>query len=534
MTNKEFDQWLKESLSSVRPEPTPQDWDHFVHQVEESESAFDSGFDDAIKNAMTQVTSTSVPDWQRMEQQLDADEHQFDQHVRQSIEQFEVPYNPHTWPTLHAKLSEDERLRRRLIIVKVLEIAAVFIVFLTFYNFFPALKSSVIEPAENLIRKELRNKEDVEYDMTEETRVGNTGIPDASVLSKKSSEIVSSEAMQRPEEKQNPVASASGLYGSAVRAGHNGHGLESVTLSTQNTDAIIPESLSPVEILPVEIAKAEIVDSRSEDITEPATLDALSTLSTPQPTLSFVGPMPVFHSLLSFTPEVTKMSKVRFGMMAIADVNTLFFPEEHFYSQGRSIHFSEKEIVAGGYSAGASLLFDFKRIMIETGLTYSSKTFGPDRNLFIGTSADRHSLDFENITLNIVSLPLYLHWKLDGRGVWRVYATGGASMHVIANANYDLIAENIYTSSAVQSGQQLQNIREVQRVREHMRDGAKFSSKGYLTAMGGFGVERYLNSRMSVFAQPMYQYQIPFFGLIDQNGKHLQNGSLLLGTRISL
>jgi hypothetical protein len=236
----------------------------------------------------------------------------------------------------------------------------------------------------------------------------------------------------------------------------------------------------------------------------------------------------------AFLPELAKRSNLRFGMMAAVDVNTLFFPEEHFYSQGRSINFSEKEIVADGYSTGASLLFDFKKFMIETGLTYSSKDFGPDRNLFIGTSLDRHSLDFEKITLDIVSLPLFVHWKIDGKGGWRVYATGGASMHVIANANYDLIAENYYTSSIVQNPQQLQNEKEVQRVRVHMLDGAKFSTKGYLTAAGGIGIERYLNPRLSVYIQPMYEYQIPFFGLIDQNGKHLQNGSLLLGTRISL
>jgi hypothetical protein len=221
-------------------------------------------------------------------------------------------------------------------------------------------------------------------------------------------------------------------------------------------------------------------------------------------------------------------------MMAGADINTLFIPREHFYSQGRSIQFPEKGIVAGGYSTGASLLFDFKKVMLEAGLSYSSVNFGPDRNLFIGNSSDRHVLDFENIALNIVSLPVNMHVKIDGKGVWRMYATGGASMHVIANANYDLIAENYYTSSAVQDPQQLQNVREVQRVREHMLDGAEFSTKGYLTASGGLGIERYLNPRMSVYLQPMYQYQIPFFGLIDQNGKHLQSGSLLFGTRISL
>ena len=108
-------------------------------------------------------------------------------------------------------------------------------------------------------------------------------------------------------------------------------------------------------------------------------------------------------------------------------------------------------------------------------------------------------------------------------------------MHVIANAHYDLITQNYFSSAAApQDPLQLQNQREIQRIREHMLDGSKFSTKGYLTAVGGLGIERYLNDRMSVFVQPMYQYQIPFFGLIDQNGKHLQNGTLLFGTRISL
>jgi hypothetical protein len=181
-------------------------------------------------------------------------------------------------------------------------------------------------------------------------------------------------------------------------------------------------------------------------------------------------------------------------------------------------------------------VFDQPRFLVETGVTYSSKTFGPDRSLFIGTSPDQHALDFENITLDIVSVPLYFHLKLDGKGLWRFYAVGGASLHVIANAQYDLIAENTNppASAAPLDPTQIQNQREVQRVREHMLDGAKFNSKAYLTAAGGFGVEHFLNSRTSVFVQPMYHYQISFFGLIDQNGKHLRSTSLLLGTRISL
>ena len=519
MTNKEFDQWLRESLFSVRPE-VPPDWDHLVQRMEESESQLDSGFDDAIRTSLAGIGSAATPDWTRMKQQIEADEVHFDSHIRESIEHLEVPYNPSTWPTLHEKLSVEEQLRRRLITAKVLEIVAILFLFLTFYNFFPEVQSNLIRPAEDLIRKELMGKE---------TAMSPQPAPAIPLVT-----VTAAEGNISTSDKDLLQVSSTASIPSVQ--GNN-------EISEQ---ALRNEPLS-VEAIPITPLSAKIKSERAgrlaafevSRLTEYASLLSSMRIRNMLKSVHPAGvtyassPLPL-GTMMPVIPALTKASKVRFGMVAAVDVNTLFFPEEHFYSQGRSINFTEKEIVADGYSAGASVLFDFRKFMLETGFSYSSKDFGPDRNLFIGTSLDRHSLDFENITLDIVSLPLYLHWKVDGRGSWRLYATGGVSMHVIANANYDLIAENYYTSSAVQNPQQVQNAREVQRVREHMLDGAKFSSKGYLTAAGGIGVERYLNSRMSVFIQPMYEYQIPFFGLIDQNGKHLQNGSLLLGTRISL
>lgn len=527
MTNKEFDRWLRESMSSVQPEFNPQDWDDFVQRVEESESQLDTGFDDAIRNAVATLGADLTPDWQHMEHQLETDESQFDQHVKQTIENFEVPYNSTTWPTLHARLSEDERIRRHLVSIKILEIAAIFIAFLTFYNFFPTFNSSVIKPAEDLIRKELSKKESAMQIENITAASASRVASGTDVHPVKNSNISAIHAPALSTE-QRSVTDHASISTSTID--HTGR-MDEISTPISDEQLII-ETHTYLFGVPTE---DDMTTSGQQSQMRIPVTEMISPLA-----VSSVGILtstevtPFLNSTLMLTPVLEKISRLRFGMMAASEINTLFFPEEHFYSQGRSINFSEKEIVAGGYSAGASLLFDFKKLMIETGLTYSSKTFGPDRNLFIGSSSDRHTLDFENITLNVVSLPLYVHWKLDGKGLWRVYATGGASMHVIANANYDLIAENIYTASAVQDPHQLQNEREVKRVREHMLDGAKFSSKGYLTAAGGFGVERYLNTRMSVFVQPMYQYQIPFFGLIDQNGKHLQNGSLLLGTRISL
>lgn len=539
MTNKEFDKWLRESLSSVQPDLNPQDWDDFVHQVEESESKMDSDFDEAIRNAVAGVGIGSGPDWSRMEHQLDADESQFDQHVKDTISNIKVPYNPTTWPTLDAKLSEDDRVRRRLLNVKILEIAAVLIVFMTFYNFYPSLKSSVIEPAGDMIRKELSRRESSPH-----SSGGNLNVPGSLNNPVVESTIIASNDLFTPGE----VLESPSIYknnSTIPPAFVNSPDATSSTRIVESHVVVTSLSTNANALLASTVAKTAVVSQHptSESFNSLSTNSQLFSGRRLEDIHAFApGVLSNVEESIIVTPLASKIlpvlqrtSRVRFGMMAAADVNTLFFPEEHFYSQGRSINFSEKEIVAGGYSAGASLLFDFNNFIIESGLTYSSKNFGPDRKLFIGSTADRHSLDFENITLNVISLPVYLHWKLDSKGAWRIYATAGAAMHVIANAHYDLLSENIYTSSAAaQSPQQLQNETEVQRVREHMLDGAKFNSKGYLTAAGGFGVERYLNSRMSLFVQPMYHYQIPFFGLIDQNGKHLQNGSVLFGTRVSL
>lgn len=541
MTNKEFDKWLRESLSSVQPELNPQDWDDFVHQVEESESQMDSDFDEDIRNAVAGVGLGSVPDWSRMEQQLDADELHFDQHVKDSISNFKVPYNPTTWPTLDAKLSEDERVRRRLVYVKILEIAAVLIVFMTFYNFFPALKSSVIEPTGDMIRKELSQNAPTTNTLGNSLSAplsDHVTVPGLSSVAS-DDDSHSSETVQSSTINQNR---SKGLYTDALIDASEATTSRVISSATTYSSVTSQAHANSSAALPVPdiSTQRDVVGSLHTRATNPEFLSGrqMEDIRALMPgTLSQLEESGIVAPMVATgLPVLKQPSRVRFGMMAAADVNTLFFPEEHFYSQGRSIRFSEKEIVAGGYSAGASLLFDFKSFVVETGLTYSSKNFGPDRKLFIGSTADRHSLDFENITLNVISLPVYFHWKVDNHGPWRVYPTTGAGMHVIANAHYDLLAENIYTSSAAaQSPQQLQqNETEVQRVREHMLDGAKFSSKGYLTIAGGFGIERYLNSRMSVYVQPMYHYQIPFFGLIDKNAKHFQNGSVLFGTRVSL
>lgn len=529
MTNREFDQWLRESLSSVEPGSGPVDWDDFVKRVEDEETGADAGFDEAVRRAVAPAGMDATPDWTRMEEMIEADEIAFDEKVKDTIEHYKAPYNPSTWPVLDAKITAEEQTRRRLVAAKIIEMMAILFALFTIYNFYPAIRTNVIEPAEDLIRKEF-NKSQAPVAEAEVEQVGDQ-------THSTRSEILLHPG-ETPEARLEDTRTADGgiTSGSVTRTSAN------PAISSPVTSLRAPVEPSPLlkdipGISANALSSTEFIHDNAEALASVIHEEKASSvfLRSGIPAVDQTGTDLLANAAAVITPEILKPAKVRFGMSAAADVNTLYIPEEHFYSQGRSIRFSEKEIVAGGYTAGASLLFDSRKLLFETGLSYSSKNFGPDRTLFIGSSTDQHQVDFENITLNVISVPVNLHWKIDGQGQWRVYAISGASMHVIANAHYDLIAENIYTASAApQDPMQLQNEREVQRVREHMLDGAKFSTKGYLTAVGGVGIERFLNSTTSVFVQPMYQYQIPFFGLIDQNGKHLQNGTVTIGTRIGL
>ena len=105
---------------------------------------------------------------------------------------------------------------------------------------------------------------------------------------------------------------------------------------------------------------------------------------------------------------------------------------------------------------------------------------------------------------------------------------------MIANAHYDLISRNNFRSAPPGVVPDKKTDDEVARIREHILDGAKFSSKSYITVAGGFGVEHYVGGKLSIFVQPMYNHQIPYFSFSDHNGKQLKYISMQLGTRVNL
>lgn len=74
-------------------------------------------------------------------------------------------------------------------------------------------------------------------------------------------------------------------------------------------------------------------------------------------------------------------------------------------------------------------------------------------------------------------------------------------------------------------------IQETRRISEHIRDGAPFSTKNFVTANAGLGFEYAVTSHKSLFIQSAIQYQIPNIEFSNNNGKHLRSVSIQAGVR---
>lgn len=525
MTDREFDQHIKRVLNNHQPEFDPASWEMLEERMDAG--AVDPSFDEAIRASLSQFTpDNATGDWSRMEQVLVEEEQAFDATVKEKVEQYEALYDPATWPVLSEKLTADERLRRRLVTAKILEIAAIIVALLTFYNFFPAIQSNVIEPTGEYVRQHFaQNEEGITSDAPGHTKSNTPSIAENAERDARSAEEEVSTAFlnTKGEARLNtqsdyPVTTYVGQAPVAP--------LERIQTGLPAGHSLLLEGL-PVDEMPVNLIAAVNPEEKSRE-----KVSLLLRLASPLHTVMSDDPGTGL-SLAALT--LPKERGLRITMGASADVNVLYIPDDHFFTQGRQIKFGEKELVALGYSAGASVLFDRGPFTFETGLYYSAKTYEPNRILHIGETFDVRTLDFRQINLSIVSVPLYVHWNFDRKGKVHLYTVAGMNMNVLAIAHYDLIAKNnLQSAAAPQDPQYRRTTQEVERVRENILDGAEFSTKSFITVSGGFGIERQINTRFSIFGQPTFNYQIPFFGIADQNGKHLQFGSLLLGTRITL
>ncbi|RLD18288.1 MAG: hypothetical protein DRI69_10580 [Bacteroidetes bacterium] len=543
MTDKEFDQLLKGKLEDYQPDFDKASWEELENRIEnEVVSEAVDPFDNAVKAALGQfAVSDSDGNWEEMERRIIEDENaSFDHEVRENVENYKAPYDAGSWPVLDEKIAADERFRRRLLGAKILEIAAILIALITFYNVFPDIKNSLFDQKSGLSSEEnMLTEQSAKYFTS--SSIGNEAM--TGDIAQASKTVPSDKHLTSIALSQAPVSGE--MYPERNSAKTSRNTLDDAPDDTSDDAPVMRENIAVVSLdnsgldgrqVEVEYQTAE-VDGKSASPISPS----VSTNSNSIESVTYVEvlglPNQLDDNVAMALPEIKlthKKKSLRFSIGASMDLNALYMPEENFYADGQQITFSEKNLLATGYSAGVGLLFGGGAWSFETGLYYSAKKYEPNRVIQIGKTFDVRTLDFSEISLHIVSVPMYAHWNFDRKGKTRFYAIGGANVNLIANAHYDLITRNNFRSGPSGGVRDKNTDFEVARIREHILDGAEFSSKSYITLVAGLGVEHNIGDKLSVFAQPSFNYQVPFFQFSDQNGKQFKYISMQFGTRVRL
>ena len=571
--DNQFDNHIKQQLEAITPPEPNGHWEAFEQELL-AEGLTDSTYiDEEILDQLRGYEAAPIlGDWDVMANILDeADLNEidaFDQKVKGQVENYEAPYEPKTWPILADKLALAEARRTRLITAKILEVACLLLLIFTIINLnvvdrflnkknveesnryneaiteiegikpsFEIQDISGVQLEADLIGEDVFNAEQT---LVSSTNVNNQTFTDNSI--------------QRNQLKSNFTISQSNA--STIRKIENTN-LEKVEnkLSTTEIVSMANNFEEDGEILNFNTS----LDSNQSITSRFFTYNALSflprkTLTAPFlrgqiSLLSLISPirdaiqLPLFlnantESIFNgITPSITpKRSNLRVGLRTSADIDFLYFPEDHFYSAGDRIDFGAQTVPALGYGGGITIGWFGDRFGFEAGFNYSSKSFKPGRQFLIGESILTSSkVDFAGVQIDVLSLPAHMTYHVKPNGTFRVYGIAGVDFNLITQANYDLfITNNIPENLRLFFDPQAEKTaKEARRVREHLLDGAEFSSKSFVTIHTGFGMEKYLNPDLSLFAEPTYIYQLPTI-FNGRNGNHLQSVSIQFGARMPL
>lgn len=529
MENKAWDRYLQQILGDFTPEGDPL-WEDLDARMEGDfpVDSNDPDFpdDESLRASLNAYKPEGeVHGWENIASALDEADRQFDHEVAEKINQYKAPYDPNAWPLFIKHFNSYKALRLKLIALKVFEASAVLLLLFTAYQLnqqgaWPVFNSSDFEQATTYDRS---NSEDQISDLVVSTQLEKNNQPfterasavvegdveelvDLSNLSKRdhtNTEVTSiRQHASVPPIATRPVALSGQSYFDPLA---NAGGILAVTsdyspASNQGTQ-LMTEPLSQVDV----------------------ELDYASTLLIPDPV--YVKPVDQGH--------------LEFGMLALVDHSTLKMPEDILYTHQKQFVFPLQGLPSVGYGAGMTLGVAHDRWAFESGVIYSSKTFKPGRTVTVGEGSDNSQVEFDAMQLQLISVPLQFRYKITPQRRFRMYAIAGLGMHLIAQSDIDVDVN--YNFNSLPEGENpnnhpalAQTIRESQRLSEKFRKKAPFSTKSYVSANLGLGVEFALADRKHLFLQTTYQYQIPNLQFSNHNGKHLVTTSLQAGVRTPL
>lgn len=560
MGNSEWDNYLRDLLGEFKSEGDTPHWEEFAEQLD-SRSTLEEDADLLEDENLRETLSSYKPGgdvlgWDRIEAALNAEDKAFDENVRRKINHYEPVYDPHSWSLFLKQLSANKLLRAKLIALKLAESVAILLLIITVVNIsrqgkfpFPTEIAQETQPylsTDNSIHDKVYNAE--ESNTSKDFSIKST------IRMAKATSIVADKIGSTSSGKHHSIIDVAAavlpnqlpVNGGVTYEVSNGkvdvtemvpfdETSEKIQVINESSTIVIAETPLP--------ATTEVTDKAIDD-NIPQDFAALLINET-YITEALVWNPTSISAKTSHTIPVAKLvsrkakTYVEFGMMAQVDYNQLKMPEDRLNSFSRTFVFPLQGITSPGYGGGFTLALGHPRWALETGLVYSAKSFKPGRQLTIGDEFNNGSVEFEAMSLQLVSVPLQFRYRFEPKGRLKAYALAGFGMHVIVQSDIDIMVKYHFGSLAAgenpnNNSAAAQTIHETRRISEDIKDGAPFSTKSFISANLGLGIEYVLRENKTLFLQTAYQYQIPDLKFSNHNGKHILSLSLQVGVRTPL
>jgi len=462
-------------------------------------------FDKILKSKLEGLNSTStpVPNWDRMEHDLDVDSQKdqiFDEQVKRKLEQLTVSkYASSNWSTLYQLVNNRIIKKRAVLFSKAAEfsIFALFLLGFSQLGWFDEYKDQV-----HFASSFEQTEQEKPFDVSQQGK----------------EELASAKRVQNESALNNEEVIASAESFAILDLDSNSTSNEKATVSAVST---VQEYQVPV------VAKTEslnIIQAKTSHVAShilPAMKTAVAEekIEIQKPQLLFAANKNDF-SPVTLDSELKK-KKTRFyaevGVdMAYASINSAL--RSSGSRNDVEIQKTTNKLYPVSYLKTG---VDLGAISVNTGIEYQSIAYDPNVIHLSGeVSGIITNSDIYEISYDVVSVPLNIAWKLASYKTWDFKLNTGVVSNFITNTNYSIsqqkssgervtvVASNDVDFSVLPplpAGyfDEPRNERNV--------SSLLYASKSYFQSRAGIEVSKKLNQKTSIIANMNYNYQLPSF-----------------------
>jgi hypothetical protein len=485
-------------------------------------------FDRLIRAQLQELSPDFRPElWDRMEQELNAEDAQseltpgeevFDAAIKNKIENIQFSNTTNHWPLLLRRLEVAQKINFQVVSLKISEAVLLLLILVTALQF-----EHKFHPYQNTLPAWWMPSEEPKAALPVPPHQRNSARP--AYTHPKVTDLVASATALAKQYNTSTSNSTTATY----PAESEEHRASSILEKRDRLTELSKLNATPILIdLPITAiahpAPAGFFDDIADQKVEHKSFDPSPIIHMRTPKFSARSTK---EDLASMIRPVRKRLSLNVGMFGGPDYNRIISPPNP------ELHNQRDDYYALGYGGGINVALEYGNWELGSGLVYSSKQYDPRQVGFITGSLQQgyNGEVLRQIQLNIFSIPLNARYNFIRNDRWRSYFTLSSSLQVATDATFfitSLQLPNTVTSPLPEPGRS-----QINNTQKGFLQGGSLRENGFVTANLGFGIERSVSDRFSIFVQPTYQHSIGYFsGGFGPDRNRINTMSVWAGIRV--